>query len=215
MIANINAFALGAKFVNPRAEVYLEWSTMKDHDVYKTFWEQQVSYVSNQDMITPQNASRQFGLYHINNDQITNLVMPVWNWGIFYEKLIQSIMSGSWKKEDDTAGQKAMNYWWGMSAGVVDIICSQNVPVSTRQLVDLLKQLICKGELDPFDGEITAQNGEVKSRNGERMQPEDIVTMDWLVDNVVGIIPTIEELTEQAKPVVSMQGVASSKKDEA
>lgn len=212
--ANINAFALGAKFVNPRAKVYLEWSTLKDHDVYKTFWEQQISYVSNQDMITPQNASRQFGLYNINNDEITNLVMPVWNWGVFYEKLIQSIMSGSWKKEEDTGEVKALNYWWGMSAGVIDIICSQVLPQSTRQLVDLLKQLICKGEFDPFDGEIVAQDGTIKSRAGERMQPEEIVTMDWLVDNVVGFIPTAEQMTEQAKPVVLMQGVASSKKEE-
>lgn len=212
--ANINAFALGAKFVNPRAKVYLEWSTLKDHDVYKTFWEQQISYVSNQDMITPQNASRQFGLYNINNDEITNLVMPVWNWGVFYEKLIQSIMSGSWKKEEDTGEVKALNYWWGMSAGVIDIICSQILPQSTRQLVDLLKQLICKGEFDPFDGEIVAQDGTIKSRAGERMQPEEIVTMDWLVDNVVGFIPTAEQMTEQAKPVVLMQGVASSKKEE-
>ena len=86
--------------------------------------------------------------------------------------------------------------------------------MATRQLVDLLKQLICKGEFSPFDGEIIAQDGTVKSRNGERMQPEEIVTMDWLVDNVIGIIPTIEELTEQAKPVVQIQGVASSKKEE-
>ncbi len=212
--ANINAFALGAKFVNPRAKVYLEWSTMKDHDIYKTFWEQQVSYVSNQDMITPQNASRQFGLYHIDNDVITNLVMPVWNWGVFYEKLLQSIMSGSWKKEDAKEGAKALNYWWGMSAGVIDIICSQNLPASTRQLVGLLKQLICKGELTPFDGEIIAQDGIVKSKSGERMSPEEIVTMDWLVDNVIGIIPTVDELNEQAQPVVMMQGVATSKKEE-
>ncbi|MBQ8148104.1 MAG: BMP family ABC transporter substrate-binding protein [Lachnospiraceae bacterium] len=214
MTANINAFALGAKFVNPRAKVYLEWSTLKDHDVYKTFWEQQVSYVSNQDMITPQNASRQFGLYHINNDEITNLVMPVWNWGVFYEKLIQSIMSGSWKKEDDTEGTKALNYWWGMSAGVIDIICSQNLPAPTRQLVDLLKQLICSGQLDPFDGEIIAQDGTVMSKANERMHPEEIVKMDWLVDNVIGFIPTAEQLTEQAQPVVQMQGVAKSKKEE-
>lgn len=213
MIANINAFALGAQFVNPRAEVYLEWSTRKDHDPYKTFWDKQVSYVSNQDMITPLNESRQFGLYHIDNDVITNLVMPVWNWGIFYEKLIRSVISGSWKKEDDTEGYRALNYWWGMSAGVIDIICSQNVPMPTKQLVELLKQLIIKGEFSPFDGEILAQDGTAKSRSGARMKPEEIVKMDWLVENVIGSIPKIEEMTDQAKPVVDIQGVASSKKD--
>jgi hypothetical protein len=31
-IANINAFALGAKMVNPRAKVYLDWRCIKDND---------------------------------------------------------------------------------------------------------------------------------------------------------------------------------------
>ncbi len=30
--ANINAFALGVKFVNPRAKVYLEWNSINDND---------------------------------------------------------------------------------------------------------------------------------------------------------------------------------------
>ena len=80
--------------------------------------------------------------------------------------------------------------------------------------MDLLKKLICKGELTPFDGEIIAQDGTVKSKAGERMQPEEIVTMDWLVDNVVGFIPNVEELNEQAQPVVQMQGVATTKKED-
>ena len=35
MTANINAFALGARLVNPRAKIYLEWSTVKDRDIEK------------------------------------------------------------------------------------------------------------------------------------------------------------------------------------
>ena len=34
-IANINAFALGAKMINPRAKVYLVWSSMKETDMEK------------------------------------------------------------------------------------------------------------------------------------------------------------------------------------
>lgn len=30
MTANINAFALGARMVNPYAKVYLEWTTVKE-----------------------------------------------------------------------------------------------------------------------------------------------------------------------------------------
>ena len=32
MIANINAFALGASFTNPRARIYLAWSTSENYD---------------------------------------------------------------------------------------------------------------------------------------------------------------------------------------
>ena len=31
--------------------------------------------------------------------------------------------------------------------------------------------------------------------------------MDWLAENVVGEIPLMEELTEQAGPVIKQQGV--------
>ena len=31
-ISNINSFALGAKLVNPRAKIYLEWSSRKNSD---------------------------------------------------------------------------------------------------------------------------------------------------------------------------------------
>ena len=33
----------------------------------------------------------------------------------------------------------------------------------------------------------------------EIMKPEDIMRMDWLVENVVGHIPTIDELKEEAQ----------------
>lgn len=74
-----------------------------------------------------------------------NLAMPLCHWGKFYERLIRTIMDGTWKNDDNTS--KAINYWWGMSAGVVDVICSQNLPTGTQKLVELLKHTICAGEI--------------------------------------------------------------------
>jgi len=37
------------------------------------------------------------------------------------------------------------------------------------------------------------------------------MTMDWLAENVIGYIPAMEELVEQAKPVVSTQGLGEKK----
>ena len=92
MIANINAFALGVASVNPRAKVYLAWSKTKDYDRNKFLTENDLHYVSDQDIITPNDASRYFGLYKLQDGQALNLAMPIWNWGVFYEKLLQSVL---------------------------------------------------------------------------------------------------------------------------
>lgn len=67
-------------------------------------------------------------------------------------------MDGTWKYDDNTAAKKAINYWWGMSAGVVDVICSQNLPIGTKRLVELLKDTIRTGEFNPFSGILYSQS---------------------------------------------------------
>lgn len=210
MIANINAFALGANCVNPRAKVHLVWSTKKDYNLDAFLRENDIQYVSNQDMITPVDASRQFGLYKYENGEAQNLVMSVWNWGMFYERMIQSILTGAYQSEGQ-AEAKALNYWWGMSAGVIDLICSKHVPVGVQRLVEHMRCDICGGHIEPFYGEIRSQAGETKNIGEVGMRPEDIMKMDWLVDNVIGEIPSVDELIESAKPVVELKGVEESK----
>ncbi len=210
MIANINAFALGASFTNPRAKIYLEWSTKKGYDRDRFLRENDICIVSDQDMITPQAASRQFGLYRCENGETTNLVMPLWNWGIFYEKLIKSVLVGVYQSEDNDEG-RALNYWWGMSAGVIDMICSKHVPAGVRRLADHFKEDIRRSHLSPFYGEIYSQDGELRNNRHEEMKPEAVMEMDYLVDNVIGSLPQKETLKDTAKSVVQLKGVEEAK----
>lgn len=210
MIANINAFALGAACSNPRAKIYLEWSTKKDYDRDQFLTEKEIHYVSDQDMITPRDASRQYGLYQYENGETTNLVMPLWNWGVFYEKLLQSIMAGAYQSEENAA-DKALNYWWGMSAEVIDLICSNKIPRGVKRLVDHIKADIKTGEVVPFYGEIYAQDGTLKNPEHKEMRPEDIMNMDYLVENVIGEIPSMSALVDGAKAVVALKGVEEKK----
>ena len=53
-MANINAFALGAKMINPRAQVYLEWTAKKDTDVMENVLRKQVDCISGKDMVIPE-----------------------------------------------------------------------------------------------------------------------------------------------------------------
>lgn len=207
MIACINAFALGAKMVNPRAEVYLEWSRLKDNeDSIEKLRQKEVSVISGKDMNIPEDSSRYFGLYSIENTYPSNFAMPLWHWGKFYERLIRTIMDGTWKN-DESDSVKAINYWWGMSAGVVDLICSTRLPVAIRRLVELMKKNICMEEFTPFAGILYSQDGMVQGDPAKTLSAKEVLTMDWLSDNVLGSIPSPVELKETAKPVVNQQGL--------
>lgn len=206
-IADINAFALGARMINPRAQVYLEWTSKKNQDIYEKIRNTGATCISGKDMVIPEDASRYFGLYRLENDWPVNLAMPVWHWGKFYEQLVQAIMDGTWKYDDDSSEKKAINYWWGMSSGVVDVICSKNLPIGTKRLVEFLKETIARGEFNPFSGILYSQDGMVQGDPNYSLSPEEIASMDWLADNVIGSIPQKEELQETVKPAVSQQGI--------
>lgn len=205
--ASINAFALGAKMVNPRAKIYLEWSSIKDHDYKKTFRENDIYLISDKDMTTPETQTRAFGLYYMDeNDVPVNIAMPVWNWGVFYETILNQIFSGTWKTDEEVSSQ-AVNYWWGMSTGIIDVICSKKLPVGTTRLVDLLKKTIATGDFNPFSGILYSQKGTVSPSEYDTLRPEDLIAMDWLAENVIGSLPDVNSLTDEARRVIKFQGV--------
>lgn len=208
VIASINAFALGAKLVNPRAEVCLEWSRLKDNtDSLENLKQRNVSIISGKDMTIPEESSRYFGLYSVENIYPRNLAMPIWHWGKFYEKLIRTIIGGTWKNDENADEVKAINYWWGMSSEAVDVIYSQSLPIGTKRLVELLKQAIHKEEFNPFAGILYSQTGVVQGNPDNSLSAKEIITMDWLAENVLGTIPNPIDLQDAAKPVISQQGL--------
>lgn len=213
MAASINAFAMGARMVNPNAKVYLDWSTLRDREV-GILHDPEINYVMDQDMAFPGSVSRHFGLYRVDGDVLDNLAMPTWHWGKLYEKIVRIVLNGTWKV-DAAVGSRAINYWWGLSSGAVDLICSQNLPQGTKRLVDLFRNNICSEVLIPFADEMRAQDGTVMNAAGQVVSPQDIITMDWLLDNVVGEIPSISDLTEEAQAVAGIQGLSRIQTPEA
>ena len=207
--ANINAFAQGVKMTNPGARIQLEWSKVKDSSSLDNLKSRGVRFISDKDILVPQDKTREFGLYFdcAGSEVQENLAIPVWHWGNFYELLIRSMLSGAWDDDTPDDGVKALNYWWGMSAGVVDLICSKRMPEGTHRLLKLLKNEICAGSFHPFSGTICDQAGNLRHEGDQPMLPEEIIEMNWLVDNVIGTIPVMDQLEEGAKEIVRVQGV--------
>ncbi len=205
-IANINAFALGARMINPYARVYLEWSRVKDREPQAEFGKEGIAFISGDDMITPQTPSREYGLYQKNADgSLRNLATPIWHWGKFYERIINIICHGDFDRKE-MKGKQAINYWWGMSADVIDVICSQSLPHGTSRLLAFLRNSIRAGSFQPFEGIIYSQDGQIQCGENDSLTPEEITTMNWLTENVVGQIPAFDDLTEEARSLVRLQG---------
>lgn len=205
MPASVNAFSLGVKLVNPRASIYLDWSTLKDNNPLSRITANGVDIVSNRDITAPVQESREFGLYGLSEESRYNIAMPVWNWGIMYESLIRSVLRGTWKNAED--GNHGLNYYWGMSSGAIDVIFSQRIPSGTRQLIWILMNQIRSGTFCPFSSEIFDQNGIKRNEDAHVMSPEEIVNINWLTDNIIGSIPETDALDEGCRELIEQLGV--------
>ncbi len=213
-IANINAFALGAKMINPRVRVNLLWSSQKDINLVEKINEIRPDCVSGLDMVVPAHPTRNFGLYQVYDDEYTrSIAMPIYNWGKFYERLIRTIMAGNWN-HDASDEAKSICYWWGLSADVVDVVISKNVPIGTKRLVDFLKHTIKNSEFNPFQGVIYSQTGLIQASQDDALSPEEIISMDWLAENIDGCILHDEELNDDGKLIVKEQGVMKTEEED-
>ena len=128
------------------------------------------------------------------------------DWSRIYESLARSVLNGNWK-DDGVEQPKAVNYWWGLSSDAVDLVMSQRMDIGLKRLVELVKAHIRDGEFWPFESIIRDQAGEIRCPVDSRLTPADIIAMDWLVDNVEGGFPAIDELKDDARALVELQGI--------
>ncbi len=205
-IANINAFALGVRSVNPEGRVYLAWTTEKGADPKAFFEANGVSIISGRELVAPKNAEREFGLYRILPDgSDERLAMPICDWGVLYRRILESIRDGGWEEADKRSGQRAVNYWWGMESHAVDLLLSKHVPEETAKLVRFLRECIRNGSLKPFNGIIKTKTGTVGDDERHVYLPEEIMTIDWLAENIEGHIPAPEELNDAGRTLILLQ----------
>lgn len=209
-VAGINAFALGVQMTNPRSKVFLDWSAVGGiQEATKRLTDRGICLISCLDLPKQGEKDPRFGLSLLTGDSQVNLAMPMWRWGAYYEAILRQIRDKTFQSEYKESS-KALNYYWGMSAGVISLYCSDKLPDSSRKLAAVLKSGICAGTCNPFQGPLFAQGGRTIARSSESLAPEQIINMDWLAENISGSIPAYQELTQTGKETVSIVGVDSS-----
>ncbi|RKX38785.1 MAG: BMP family ABC transporter substrate-binding protein [Thermotogae bacterium] len=189
-----NAFALGVRMMNPEAKVRVVWT----NSWYDPATEKEAALslidagadvvTQHQDSPATQQAAEEKGVYSIGyNSDMSNfapnayLTAPVWNWGIYYERVIREILNGTYKHG---------NVWLGMKDNIVNLASfSDLVPQNVRTVVEVFSEAIVDGAFDPFEGPIYDQQGNLRVDIGEKLSDEELLSMNWFVDNVEGSIP--------------------------
>ena len=190
--AEINAFALGVQLTRPNAKIHLKLSGVAGAS--KNDLMEQNSSKLPADVFQKVDENGQLGLFRINNEgHCERIAAPCRNWGTFYVRLVKCFLS----RELDAApfskyGEQAVNFWWGLASDVVDLQWTQQIPEGTKTLANIIKNGIRNRSIDPFARKIISQNGEIRNDGTKNLSPEEILTMDWLSENIIGCIPELE-----------------------
>ena len=199
-----NAFALGARMVNPRAKIYMNWFSASWYNDKLPFEDPEITVVCNRDITAPKYGARDYGLYLRRGNDIINMATLVPRWGLFYRLISEMIINGTFNPAENR--QKVTNYWWGISSRIVDVAFSSRFDPYAARTISHFRQELMDGSFTPFEGEIRDQAGKLRCDADRRLTPAEILCMDYLVDNIVGTLPEEDELIESARPLVRLQG---------
>jgi len=194
VIRGINAFTLGVRSVNPKAEVRVVWTqTWFDPGIERDAADSLLDVgadvlAMHQDAPATLQAAEARGAFVIgyNSDMRSFapnafLTAPVWNWATLYTQVAEQVSNGTWKSE---------SIWWGMEHDLVQLApISAKVPADVQTLVAEKTAAIKAGTLHPFAGPIKDQNGAVKVAAGSVPADGDLLGMNYFVEGVQGTIP--------------------------
>jgi len=208
-ISAINAFALGAKMVNPYLKVKVAWTgEWNNRARYSAEGNKLIKMgadiICNRSIDVSHPVSLDYGVYSMlctidmeKGIPDKYLATPIWQWGVYYEKIVGNILNDTFKTITDmfnNNNSKLMNFWWGIDAGVVDIFYSKElVPQDTQKLVNLMKRMITNNTFHPFTGPIYDQAKTLRIDTDEIATNEQILNMDWLIDAVETELPKIKK----------------------
>lgn len=193
-IRGINAFTLGVRAVNPKAEVRVVWTNtwydpVLEKDAAVSLLDAGCDVITqHQDSPGPQEAAEERGAYSIgyNSDMASfapkgHLTDAVWNWGPFYQSVVEAIRDGKW--------QGGQSVWYGMEHGTVGISpLGAMVPENVKALVEEKQAQLVSGDDLVFRGPIKNQAGEVVVPEGKTPTDGELLGMKYFVEGVVGSI---------------------------
>jgi len=194
VLQGINAFTMGARSVNPKAEVRVIWVNAwydpgKEREAAMTLISQGADMLTQHtDSTAVVQAAEEKGVYafgyHSDMSKYgpkAHLTATTHHWGEFYTKTVQDVIAGTWKPT---------NIWGGFKDGMVRIApLNPAVPADVRTTVSELEGKLKAGTFHPFTGPIVDQAGKERLASGAIMDDVALGKMDFFVQGVASKLP--------------------------
>ena len=193
VVQGINAFALGMRAANPKAEVKLVWldawfDPAREREAALTLINQGADVLTNHSgspAVAQAAEEKGVMLLAYQSDMArfapkAQLAAVTHHWGDYYTRVARAVIAGNWV---------AKPVWGGMKDGLVQLTAlNPGLPAAVKAGLLQRQAAIVAGGLKPFAGPLLDNAGRTRLGSGA-LDDEQIARMDWLVQGVSGSMP--------------------------
>ncbi|MCG2591947.1 BMP family ABC transporter substrate-binding protein [Ramlibacter sp. XY19] len=193
VLQGINAFTLGMRSVDPKAQVKVVWintwfDPAREREAAMTLMNQDADVLafhtaSTAVMAAAQERGKLAIAYHSDMRKAApdaQVLAVTHQWADYYQRRTQAALDGSWKSG---------NVWGGVKEGMIRVgWFGPKVPQAVQAEVLQRQKDIAAGKLVPFAGPIADNEGHEVLAKGKAMTDDQILNMNFLVSGVQGKI---------------------------
>src|SRR2546428_11756759 len=190
-IRRINAVTLGAQTTHPGATVQVVWTNTwfdptKEKQAAQSLLSLGVDAIGQgQDSPATGDAAKAVGVPWSGYDSDQSSYAPaiwltgtVYHWGSYYARRVKAGSDGTWKME---------NYYGNIAHGVIGLApFGKSVSTAVQSQITAKMDAIKSGSFYEFTGPLKDQTGSTHVPAGTKLTLNDLFTMDWFVQGVIG-----------------------------
>lgn len=194
VLQGLNAFTLGMRSINPKAEVRVVWlnewfDPARERLAAQALMDQGADVLafhtgSTAVMAAAQERGKLAVAYHSDMRHVAPLAQIVavtHHWGDYDTQRVRQVQAGNWHSG---------NVWGGIKDGMVRVEAfGPKVPQAVRDEVRSLLGDIAAGRLQPFAGPIKDSAGHLRVAKGQALDDAELLGMNWLAEGVRGGLP--------------------------
>ena len=197
VLQGLNAFTLGMRSVNPKAQVKVIWLNAwfdppREREAAMTLFNQEVDVVafhtgSTAVMAAAQERGKMAVAYHSDMRRTgpdAQIVAVTHQWGSYYTERVRAVQNGSWKSG---------SVWGGVREGMIRVgDFGSRVPAAVQKEVLAAQKAVGAGRLHPFragKAAVRDNAGQEVIPAGQTLSDLQILQMNWLAEGVQGKLP--------------------------